>query len=114
MTRPTRSSVLDKVHTAHGSHSNYWQSKMNLAFHYILLTLMLFNQKLLSSEVVEKSGHPQEQTLNRKSTEKVDQGECFSDKGPCKLSPRFSIIFIFKSSKYASKLDNVHLCKIQI
>ena len=66
------------------------------AFHSIILVLMFFSQKLLGSEFIEKPGQRQAQSMNRSSTENAIQGDCFSDKGPCKLSPRFSKYLIHK------------------
>ena len=51
-----------------------------------------------NSELVEKAGQAKEETSERSSPEKVEHGDCFSDKGPCRLNPRFS--FILMSKKY--------------
>ena len=66
---------------------------MNLTSYTIFLTLALSNQKLLSSEVVgEAVDSEEEQTLERRSGE-ISDGDCFSDKGPCRLTPRCCFIF---------------------
>ena len=38
----------------------------------------------------------EEETSERSRIEKAKQGECSSDKGPCRLNPRFSFILLFK------------------
>ena len=83
--------------TLHTSHSDFQHSKMNQpAFHSIVLTLTFFSQKSSGSEFIENPGLTQAQAMNRSSTENAVQGDCFSDKGPCRLSPRFSKYLIHK------------------